>query len=399
MASPVQKAALLQIQRSGSLEGIQDRTLEALHRKGHLKRDAEGRLVVTGRGLAWLEGRMGGNLPAVKKAHLRAHLRDKKPAKRKAAPGAARAARKAHEADQRKTWEKAEKARGKVLGRILGPSGVAHAVKISKATGEPFRAADVEAFRKAGWEVLAAGSVAGRVGSGGIPGIITREDDWTFHNPDTLGPSGLARAIVLGGRITRAEVDDLAAAGFDVASAPKKLREAHRNPSAGPKDGKKIYSELVKAAKKRQALNASELAARTDMTPERAQKALEALERIGLAHVAGRDLFGECWTAGAQEIGLFSNPGEGKVAKKKAAAWYQRPDLVTEPRKVKLPGTVEAVEIGRIVAIEYESDKYDGKLRVWRHEVTKPRALHISADGKVMVVLPGFKVTKRGIEG
>ena len=73
--------------------------------------------------------------------------------------------------------------------------------------------------------------------------------------------------------------------------------------------------------------------------------------------------------------------------------------LETGAQTIKLPSTVEAVEIGEIVAIEYRSDKYDGKPRVWRHEVTQKRALHMSTDGKVMVVLPGFKVTKRGIEG
>jgi hypothetical protein len=31
--------------------------------------------------------------------------------------------------------------------------------------------------------------------------------------------------------------------------------------------------------------------------------------------------------------------------------------------------------------------------------VTGKRTLHISTDGKVMVILPGFKITKRGIEG
>jgi hypothetical protein len=60
---------------------------------------------------------------------------------------------------------------------------------------------------------------------------------------------------------------------------------------------------------------------------------------------------------------------------------------------------VEAVEIGKIVSITYESDKYDGRKRLWKHDVTGDRTLHISTDGKVLVVLPGFKVTKRGIEG
>ena len=85
---------------------------------------------------------------------------------------------------------------------------------------------------------------------------------------------------------------------------------------------------------------------------------------------------------------------------KKALAWYQKKSLVNGSQVIKLPDTVEAVEIGRIVSITYESDKYDGKKkRLWKHDVTGQKILHISTDGKVMVILPGFKVTKRGIEG
>lgn len=403
MASPVQKAALKQIHETGRLDGIQDRTLEALERKGHLKRDENGRLVVSGRGRAWLGGRMGGNLPQIKKAQLRAHLRDRKPPKRKAAPGAARAARRAHEDEQRKAWEKAEKARGRVLGRILGPSGVAQAVKVSRADGTAFTAADVKQFEKAGWEVLAAGTVAGRVGSGGIPGVVVRDSDWIFQNPDTLGPTGLARALILGGRIDRDLVDELAAAGFDVSAAPKKLREAHRNPTQKLRKygtEQKVYEEMKRRMKKGQALRIDELAEKLKMKPMFVQLAMFAMEEANLVHQVGQDLFGPVWAPGPPaQVGLFDNPKTGRVAEKKARAWYQMKSLETGARTIRLPDTVEAVEIGRIVAIEYESDKYDGKPRVWRHEVTKPRALHISADGKVMVILPGFKVTKRGIEG
>ena len=91
------------------------------------------------------------------------------------------------------------------------------------------------------------------------------------------------------------------------------------------------------------------------------------------------------------------NPGT--KAQKKALAWYQKESLVNGSQVIKLPDTVEAVEIGRIVSITYESDKYDGKKRLWKHDVTGQKTLHISTDGKVMVILPGFKITKRGIEG
>lgn len=88
-----------------------------------------------------------------------------------------------------------------------------------------------------------------------------------------------------------------------------------------------------------------------------------------------------------------------KKVEAKAHAWNQRESLTTKARVIELPDELEAIEIGEIVAIEYRSKKYDGKARVWRHEVAKKRTLHISLDGKILVILPGFKITKRGIEG
>ncbi len=465
MASPVQKRALTQIHTTGSLDGIQERTLAALTRNGHLKLDSDGHPYVTKRGVAYLSGRMGGNLPEVKRADLRKHLRDRKPRKRATRPGDTAKARKAHLEAQRGEFEALELKRGRILGRILGPHGVAHAVKISRADGASFNRDDVERFRAAGWEVVAAGTAAGRVGSGGIPGVIFREDDWIFRNPDTLGPSGLARALVLVGRVNRELVEDLAAEGFDVTAAPKKLREAiHKNPTKKtgfnryrvkgtseefecpncgevvwdgetaweseehgqvacsksclseltrergespfryhtnptPVAQKKVYEAMKKAAGKRQALNLDELAQRTKQPVEAVRDAVSKLLKMGLAHVAGRDLFGECYLPGIHQAGLFQNPRPGAKAEKKAKAWYQMERLETGAKTINLPDTVEAVEIGQIVSITYESDKYDGRKRLWKHDVTGDRTLHISTDGKVLVVLPGFKVTKRGIEG
>jgi len=91
------------------------------------------------------------------------------------------------------------------------------------------------------------------------------------------------------------------------------------------------------------------------------------------------------------------NPAAAKRVEKKAGAWNQRKP--TKAKSLEIPDVLEAVEVGTIVAIEYRSTKFDGKPRIWRHEVTKPRKLFISTDGRVLVVLPGFKITKRGIEG
>lgn len=88
-----------------------------------------------------------------------------------------------------------------------------------------------------------------------------------------------------------------------------------------------------------------------------------------------------------------------KSTQKKAKAWFQDPGLVTEPEMVDWTPPKSAVHIGRIVAIEYESDKFDGKSRIYRHEVTKNREMLVSIDGTTIIVLPGFKITTRGIEG
>ena len=288
--------------------------------------------------------------------------------------------------------------RKKAILRILGPTGRAGAVKISKADGEPFKASDLTAWRHAGWKIEAAGSVAGRVGAGGLPGTVIRPGDFEFHNPEPLGASGLARAIILVGSVDESLLLDLVADGYDVAPAPKRLRETHRNPSPAPVQ-KKAYSAMVAAAKKRQALRVDELAKRIKAPLAAVADAVKRLLDMGLIHEAGRDLFGPCFAPGAPARGLFDNPTPGKVALKKAGAWYQKESLVDGVETIRLPHTVEAVKIGKIISITYESDKYDGRKRLWKHDVTGDKDLHISADGKVLVVLPGFQVTKQGIKG
>ena len=296
----------------------------------------------------------------------------------------------------RKEVEASERKRAAAIGRILGPSGEAQAVKIAKATGEPFTAEDVAGWRGAGWQVEAAGTVAARPGAGGLAGTVLRQDDFSFQNPDPLGAGGLARAIVLIGPVDKNLLLDLVADGYDVAPAPKKLREPLRNPAPSQK---KVYAALVAATKKRHALRVDELAEKIKAPLSAVSDALAELLGVGLAHEAGRDLFGPCYAAGTPARSLFDNPEPGVKARKKAAAWYQKKNLETGSRTINLPDTVEAVEVGRIVSITYESDKYDGRKRLWKHDVTGNRTLHISTDGKVLVVLPGFKVTKRGIEG
>ena len=314
-----QKTRLRQIMDTGSTAGILDRTLESLTRKGHLALDAEGRPIVTKRGKAWLAGRLGGSLPPVRKSQMRAHLRDRKPKKAPKAKGQAAKERRAAEADLRGHLEKQAKATDRAVKRILGGSTAAHGVKISRADGGSFTAADVRAFTAAGWTVTAAGSSPGRVGSGGLPGTVLHDDDFTFRNPEPLGPSGLARSLVLMGPVNREVVLDLVAAGYDVASAPKRIREGiTRNPEISGQG--KVYAGLKAAAKKGQALRVDELAPKVKLPESEVRQYLKRLVAQGLAHIAGSDLFGECYAAGVPQRGLFANPTGKAPAAKKAQA-------------------------------------------------------------------------------
>lgn len=83
----------------------------------------------------------------------------------------------------------------------------------------------------------------------------------------------------------------------------------------------------------------------------------------------------------------------------KARAWFGRDDLVTEPETLPWTPPEAVVELGRILAIEYLSDKFDGKMRAYRHDFTKNRTIAVSVDGGTVIVTPPMRITKRGIEG
>ena len=86
-------------------------------------------------------------------------------------------------------------------------------------------------------------------------------------------------------------------------------------------------------------------------------------------------------------------------ATRKAEEWFGSDDLVTRPEQLKWKPPRAAVLVGQIVAIEYQSDKFDGIERVYRHEFDELRLMAISPDGTTIVVDPPMKITRRGIEG
>jgi hypothetical protein len=135
---------------------------------------------------------------------------------------------------------------------------------------------------------------------------------------------------------------------------------------------------------------------------------LHASAKLTAADVEGLRAAG--WDVSAAPKALREHPA-GKVernpshnpktrAVKKARQWFGDDELVTEPKVLKGYKAPDcAVEIGTFVAIEYDSHKYDGKSRVYRHEFTKERRIFVSPDGSTIIVDPPFRVTKRGIEG
>ena len=89
-----------------------------------------------------------------------------------------------------------------------------------------------------------------------------------------------------------------------------------------------------------------------------------------------------------------------RIALAKALEWYGKDSLVTEPRELKGWKAPQcAVEVGLLTALEYDSRKFDGKPRIYRHESEVKRRLFISPDGATLIVWPPFNITKHGIEG
>jgi len=325
-----QRKALRQIAETGNADGINKRTMETLERRGNIERAGNG-WSLTKRGNARNEGRLGNaaNLTRMWEKNEREHALKgaEKGGKKTPATRSTKAAwaKEAHaearfEHQQKQDAEKQRKRNVKAMYAVLGPTGTAQAVKISRADGGLFSFDDVDKFEDLGWKVTGASSVAARPGSVRLPG----EPGGTVRNPAPFGEHGTARAIVLLGSVTMSTIKSLQRDGYDVSAAPKRLREA-----------------------------------------------------------------------------VTTNPGNPhKDAERKAAAFYGAPELATAPRELRKYKTPEAyIHIGKMAAIEYDCDKYDGKPRIWRHESTRERNLYISIDGSTLVIDPPFRITKRGIEG
>lgn len=244
---------------------------------------------------------------------------------------------------------KAQQAEDRAEARILGPSGKAHAIKIAKPSGT-FTPEDVKTFLEAGWEVHPAGTVAAKTGL--ALGAIAPWDVALNPSPDfakLLGPKLEARALVLAHSkpaFSSDKLHEFRRAGYDVAAAPKALREGRKaaaNPSAG--DEKRVYDALTKAAKRGEAPTPEDLAEALKEAPDTIAERLANLARRGLAHPVPGGLFGSGWAPGAIQPALMFNPGQHAPGADTRTARGAEPGGMTKPRTyADFRQTLEAIE-------------------------------------------------------
>lgn len=348
----IRREKLEQIHTTGSTAGINKRSLARFEEKGYIATDG----TLTKRGLAVMKGRIGAagrgavdfsqaNREAGKVGGMNSERGHAARAAALRGTGerketrAERINREKEESILAQEWEAQEKARAAKERKEYGKILPAHALKISLSDGGPITRDHIQDLTGEGWQVLPAGTAPGKVGRT-LPG-----QEIMAFNPEPLGPTGKAHAVIVWshGPLDRAIVESFRAAGWDVSAAPKRYREEPA-PVKNPRKKK---------------------------NPSTAEEAM-----------------GEHASAAA------------RLALKKAAAFFGRDDLVNNARELKgYEAPTACVEIGDLVALEYDSHKFDGKSRIYRHETTRKRKMLISLDGSTIIIWPPLKVTKRGIEG
>jgi hypothetical protein len=399
----IRREKLQQIDVTGSTEGVNARSLARFWEKGYLEQNgayvrltrmgravAKGRIGAAGRGAVDLSqanreaGKVGGMNSTRGHAARAAAMRGSSTPKETAAE---KRERQAQEAAQAAAWQQEQTREKKSIGKILP----AYALKISLSNGGPITREHLNDLTGEGWQVLPSATAPGKVGRT-LPGSVidSPEDSPIFFNGDPLGPAGMARAVIVwtGHKLNAATVDAFRAAGWDVSAAPKRYRQEPapvKNPAkketkcpdcgAGERSIADWYDEETKTHEKSCDACGYWWKVKTHKNPSPGERKhgphASADERIAAA-----------------------------AALKKARAFFGNDDLVTEPQALRSYRAPEAfVDIGDFVAIEYDSPKFDGTDRIYRHEGTRKRRCLLSIDGTTMVFDPPFKLTKRGIEG
>ncbi len=399
----IRREKLHQIDATGSTDGINARSLARFWQKGYLEQNgayvrltrmgravANGRIGAAGRGAVDMSqanreaGKVGGMNSTRGHAARAAAMRGSSTPKETAAE---KRERKAMEAEAAAAWQQEQTREKKSIGKILP----AYALKISLSNGGPITREHLNDLTGEGWQVLPSATAPGKVGRT-LPGSVidSPEDSPIFFNGDPLGPAGMARAVIVwtGHKLDKATVEGFRAAGWDVSAAPKRYRQEPapvKNPAkketkcpdcgAGERSIADWYDEETKTHEKSCDACGYWWKVKTHKNPSPGERKhgphASADERIAAA-----------------------------AALKKARAFFGNDDLVTEPQALRsYRAPVAFVDIGDFVAIEYDSEKFDGKDRIYRHEGTRKRRCLLSIDGTTMVFDPPFKLTKRGIEG
>ena len=348
----IRRAKLQEIAATGSTEGMNARSINRFWEKGYLQ-ESNGRITLTKRGKAVAAGKIGAagrgavDFDTANRAASRAggqNTTGGHAARAAALYGSGtRKETKAERLEREAEHKRHQAEESKQYRRILP----GYALKIALSDGSSITREHLDDLTADGWQILPAGTVPAKVGRTLAGQEISRDTAAPFWNPEALGPTGKARAVIVWShhQLDRNTVESFRAAGWDISSAPKRYRE-----EPAP----------VKNPRKRPKKNPS----------------------------AAEDAIGSHVSAAA------------RLAVKKAAAFFGRDDLVKQVREIHIDDDViAAVEIGGFIALEYDSKKFDGRNRVYRHETDVKRKIYISTSGDMIFVIPPFKVTKRGIEG
>lgn len=239
------RQALRTVDATGSLDGVHVVMARRFQAKGYIRKEG-GRVTLTKMGKAVMEGRIGkAGRGAVDMGSARHKAERGWDGRRRKATGSSMAAhmtgdgtttRKRIERDERAffesegdrlkaEWDKEQAAHRAAVKRILGPQGVVSAVKIARADGTPFHRAELEALQTAGWEIHPGGTIAAQVGKA-LKGVRQSEFNPADALEKALGPESETRAVVLVAQgITEETLHQLRGAGYDLSSAPKRVRE------------------------------------------------------------------------------------------------------------------------------------------------------------------------------